>query len=215
MSKDNLGLVAYAKTKLGLPYWYGTFGQIGTEALLQQKAKQYPKHYASSRMAKYRSQIGKQVFDCIGLIKGYVWSDAQGNITYNPHQDWSADMTLARCRERGPIGSIPEMPGVLVFFPGHVGIYIGGGEVIEAKGFAHGVVKTKLKSGSWRSWGKVPWVEYEEGDDVEAIKVLVDGKNLDGFVKDGKSYVEVRAFAEQFKAKVAWNAEEKRVTVVK
>jgi len=216
--KTSTGLVEYAKTKLGLPYWYGTFGQIGTEALLSQKAKQYPQHYGKNRLGKYKSQIGKQVFDCIGLVKAYVWSDADGNnIRYNPNQDWSADMSQARCKEKGPISTIPEIPGVLVFSPGHVGIYIGGGEVIEAKGFAFGVVKTKLKAGTWRSWGKIPWINYVEVDDLgDPIKVIVEGKSLEGFVtKEGKSFVELRAMADEFKAKVAWNQEEKIATVIK
>ena len=41
-AKTNYGLVAYAKAQLGLPYWYGTFGQIGTEALYTSKKKQWP-----------------------------------------------------------------------------------------------------------------------------------------------------------------------------
>ena len=31
--KTAKGLVEYAKAQLGLPYWYGTFGNIGTAAL--------------------------------------------------------------------------------------------------------------------------------------------------------------------------------------
>jgi len=58
------------------------------------------------------------------------------------------------------------------------------------------------------------WSESEE-EAVEKCKILVGGKNLDGFVVDGRSYVEVREFAREFNATVAWNAEEKKVTVTK
>jgi murein L,D-transpeptidase YcbB/YkuD len=44
---------------------------------------------------------------------------------------------------------------------GHVGVYIGGGYVIEAKGFSVGVVKTSLKSRPWKRWGKCPYITYE------------------------------------------------------
>ena len=40
-SKTNTGLVAYAKAQVGTPYWYGTFGQVETEALLKSKIDVY------------------------------------------------------------------------------------------------------------------------------------------------------------------------------
>ncbi|MBE6719187.1 MAG: hypothetical protein E7571_00845 [Ruminococcaceae bacterium] len=48
-----------------------------------------------------------------------------------------------------------------MFLPGHVGVYIGGGYVIEAKGHAYGVVKTAFKGRGWKNWGKCPWITYE------------------------------------------------------
>lgn len=168
-SKTNLGLVEWCKKYLGHPYWYGTFGQVGTETLLQQKAKQYPSHYGHSRMSKYRSQIGRQVFDCVGLIKGYIWDD-NGKIKYNLNQDKSANGMLAACKEKGKINTIPDIPGVLVFMPGHVGVYIGNGEVIEARGFAYGVVKTKLSGRGWKNWGKCPYIDYVKKEKLNPKK---------------------------------------------
>lgn len=162
MSKTNIGLVKYAKVQLGRPYWFGTFGQLATESLYQSKKKQYPNYYTAK---DFQSQYGQKVHDCIGLIKGYLWSDTPTSIPkYNSSQDVSADGMLAKCKEKGSISTIPELPGVLVFSPRHVGIYIGNGYVIEARGHAYGVVKTKLSSRGWKSWGKCPWIEYIEGD---------------------------------------------------
>jgi len=157
--KSNQELVAWAKSKLGLPYCYGTFGQIWTQDLLQTKTKQYPSHYGSARAAEYKRRIGKQVFDCVGLIKGFLWWDGK-SVKYSAAQDVSADGMLGKCREKGEAAGIPELPGVLVFLDGHVGVYIGGGEVIEARGFAYGVVKTRLKDRPWKHWGKCPWIDY-------------------------------------------------------
>lgn len=174
-SKTNLGLVESCKKYLGYPYWYGTFGQIATETLLQQKSKQYPAHYGSSRMAKYRSQIGNQVFDCIGLVKAYLWNE-NGKITYNSNQDKSADTMLSICKEKGPINTMPEMPGILVFMPGHVGVYIGNGEVIEARGFSYGVVKTRLTGRGWKNWGKCPYLQYVDEKSKPEKESVIMGK---------------------------------------
>ena len=160
MTKTNTGLVEYAKVQLGRPYWYGTFGNTSTQKLYETKKKQYPKQYQWSCPA---DQLGKRVHDCVGLIKGYLWSDTPtSSPKYNAEQDVSANGMLQRCKEKGTISTMPELPGVLVFLPGHVGVYIGGGYVIEAKGHAYGVVKTKLAGRGWKSWGKCPWISYAQ-----------------------------------------------------
>ena len=43
---------------------------------------------------------------------------------------------------------------------GHVGVYIGNGDVIEARGTAYGVVKTRLSNRSWTYWYKSLWITY-------------------------------------------------------
>lgn len=160
MSKTNTGLVEYAKAQLGKPYWYGTFGQTATGLLHKSKKKQYPNYYTAT---DFESQYGQRVHDCIGLIKGYLWSDTPtSSPKYRVAQDVSADGMLAKCKEKGNISTIPELPGILVFSPQHVGIYIGNGYVIEARGHAYGVVKTKLSTRGWKDWGKCPWIEYIE-----------------------------------------------------
>ncbi len=181
-SKTNTGLVAYARAQIGSPYWYGTFGNTASESLLTSKKKQYPSHYTSGRMAKYRSQLGKRVHDCVGLIKGYLWSEtATANPKYNAAQDVSANGMLKKCIEKGKIATLPEIPGVLVFMSGHVGIYAGNGNVIESRGFAYGVVETELADRKWTSWGKCPWITYPSAKAIyfpkcdSACKSIVDG----------------------------------------
>lgn len=162
--KTSEGLVNYAKYQLGKPYWYGTFGNRATSGLLADKKEQYPEHYQYQRMEKYRSQIGQRVHDCVGLIKGYLWSESPVSTpAYKASQDVSANTMLKKCRERGGIGTMPEIPGLLVFKTGHVGIYIGEGRVIEARGFNYGVVETELRERGWTYWGKCPWIEYPDG----------------------------------------------------
>lgn len=163
MNKTNTGLVAYAQAQLGKPYWYGTFGNTASQSLLTAKAKQYPAHYGDARMSKYKSEIGQRVHDCVGLIKGYLWSEsATATPKYNSSQDVSANGMLGKCKEWGYIDEMPEIPGLIVWSSGHVGVYIGNGDVIEARGFNYGVVKTRLDQRGWKKWGKCPWITYSE-----------------------------------------------------
>lgn len=159
--KNNRGLLDYARAQLGRPYWYGTFGQKATHYLHQYNKGRFPKMYTAQ---DFPSQYGQKVHDCVGLIKGYFWSkDAQDmapKYKSNGFPDLSADGLLAHCTEKGPVSTIPELPGVAVFLKGHVGIYEGDGWVIEARGHAYGVVRTKLNERPWKNWGKIPELQY-------------------------------------------------------
>ena len=56
---------------------------------------------------------------------------------------------------------MPDTPGLAVWKSGHIGVYIGNGEVIEAMGTKYGVVKTQLEGRGWTHWLEVPGIEYE------------------------------------------------------
>lgn len=161
MSKTNAGLVAYAKAQLGKPYWYGTFGQTASAALLAQKRTQYPGYYTAD---DFESQFGQKVHDCVGLIKGYRWCDTpDSEPAYKSVQDVAVSGLYMSCPESGSIDTMPDIPGVCVFMRdmSHVGVYVGGGYVVEATGHARGVVKTKLAGRGWGLWGKPRWISYE------------------------------------------------------
>ena len=167
--KTNTGLVAYARAQLGRPYWFGTFGQKATQALYTYNKSRLPGYYTA---ADFPKQYGQRVHDCAGLIKGYLWSDgpeAAPNYCSGGVPDISADQMKASCTELGGMSNLPEIPGVLVFAPQHVGVYIGNGEVIEARGHAYGVVQTKVKERSWTSWGKLKYITYEEDNSMEYL----------------------------------------------
>lgn len=203
MEKTAKGLVEYAKAQLGRPYWYGSFGQAGSREFYEQKKRQYPNNYTWA----YDGTTAK-VHDCVGLIKGYLWCNDPEDTApvYNAAQDLSANMMRDACTVKGSMADLPEIPGVLVFKEYHVGVYIGGGEVIEARGHAYGVVKTKLADRPWTSWGYCPYVTYEEpqkqktitvelpvlkrgakGDTVRAMQYLLigNGHDMEGYGADG------------------------------
>ena len=163
MNKTGQGLADYAIAQLGRPYWWGTFGQRATPALLAQKRQQYPEAYGSygSECAKH---YGERVHDCVGLIKGYLWSAGVDSVPmYNSCQDVTAAGLYSACSKTGAIASLPEEAGVCVFMKdlSHVGVYVGGGEVVEAAGHAKGVVKSRLAQRGWAYWGKPRWISYD------------------------------------------------------
>ena len=164
MVKTASGLVEFAKRYVGNPYWYGTFVIPCTQNLLNSKKRQYPTHYTAGRMARYNDDIAKRktCSDCVGLIKGYGWSDANGVVKYatNGVPDQSADGMYAAAKKKGVISTMPDIPGLAVRYPGHIGVYIGKGEVVEARGFNFGIVTTKLAGRNWTHWLEVPWINY-------------------------------------------------------
>ena len=166
-SKNNLDLVQWAiaaqRNRWG--YVWGTFGQVLDTNLYNSKLQQYPEEvgrYADFIQANW---LGGRTADCVGFIKGYSWLDAdtlQINYASNGMPDINADQMYQYAIEKESIDTIPEIPGLAVWHEGHIGIYIGNGQVIEAKGTRHGVVQTQLTDGSWTHWLKIPYINYVE-----------------------------------------------------
>ena len=184
MTKTANGLVEYAIAQLGRPYWFGTFGQAASKALYDRKKRQYPAKYTEP----YNGTTEK-VHDCVGLYKGYLWCDSPDDPTpeYVEEQDISANSLCAACETGGKIDTIPDVPGVLVFYSGHMGVYIGGGEVVEARGRKYGVVKTKLANRPWTSWGYAPDITYETKEPEQTETGNTVSVNLPVLKKGDKS----------------------------
>ncbi len=161
----NLGLVEHVKKALveKWGYVYGTIGQILTEAILQYKMKQYPNNVPQYETFIRENWMGRRTADCVNLIKSYIWWN-NGNVKYNPDIDVSADGMYKAAKKKGDITTIPDIPGLCVWKDGHIGVYIGNGQVIEAHGTKSGVIKTPLKgagSTPWTHWLECPFISYE------------------------------------------------------
>lgn len=149
-------------------YWYGSCGYQCTQSLYNSKRQQYPEHYTSDRTSGYMKDIanGKMCADCVGMIKSFFWKNGNinGKNTYqsNGCPDRSADGLFALCDETGQISTIPDIPGLVVHKPGHIGVYVGGGYTVEMKGFAYDCVRNKVTDGPWTEWGRLPstMIEY-------------------------------------------------------
>ena len=87
--------------------------------------------------------------DCSGLIYsyagGYRVGDAQ---TFN--SDWRYSLG----------SSIPNIHGLGLYKPGHVGVYVGNGMAVDARGSQYGVCYESVWSHGWTQYFKVPGVSY-------------------------------------------------------
>lgn len=223
--KNNIGLVEYAKAQIGNPYWYGTFGQIASKSLYADRKKAYPEYYKAK---DFQPQYGQRVHDCVGLIKGYMWSEtpySPPKYKANGFEDVSANGLFNICKNRSTdMKKMPEVKGLAVFMNGHVGVYIGGGYVIEARGHAYGVVRTRLIERPWTKWAYIEGLEYitEEkkpdasimqppwgsrdlsrgmkGDDVKALqnKLMRNGYKLPKYGADGSFGAETETAVKEF-----------------
>ncbi len=158
-------LVGYVRAALGAPYWYACYGQTASLALLTYKKQQYPGMYTPARVARCATQFGRRVWDCVGLIKGAYWDMFYGG-RYHAAEDLSADGMFARCTQVGPMSDMPETPGIVLHFPGHIAVYEGKGQCIEERGFASGCVRSPVKGRGFTAWGKCHLVDYPTEDNV-------------------------------------------------
>ena len=201
--KTNLSLVGHAMARLGTGYVYGTYGHVLTESLLTGKQKQYPLKILPYLSFIRTTWLGKPVQDCIGLIKGHYWTNDDGKIVYKLDglPDVSANGLHNTAVEKGPIAALPEIKGLIVWKRGHVGVYIGNGEVIEAHGTKSGVIKTRLtktvNETGWTRWFKCPFIDYvaEVKNMPSGTYVVQKGDSLWSIAKsllgDGKRYLDL------------------------
>ena len=179
-TRNNLDLVQWAieAHDAGWGYVWGTYGHVLTRSYYEAKLAQYPEgvgNYADFIQANW---LGKRTADCVGLIKGYCWFDPETqSIGYaiNGMPDIATEQMIEWCDEKGSMDTMPEIPGLLLWMDGHVGIYIGDGYAIEAMGTKYGVVKTQVVDRGWKKWGKLPCIQYiEEVEETKPAEAAVD-----------------------------------------
>ena len=165
-TKNAADLVTYAIHAWGSGWGYvwGTYGNVLTESLLAYKLEQYPDGVGNYEDLIRANWLGGRTTDCVGLIKGYGWlSPETMTIDYGTHgmPDIGANQMYYNAKESGPISTMQDIPGLAVWHEGHIGVYIGNGQVVEAMGTKYGVVKTELAGRGWTHWLKIPYINYD------------------------------------------------------
>lgn len=124
-------------------YIWGTRGQVWTQAKQDKATRDMTVRYG-------QKWVGKRVADCSGLIK-WAYQQHGGDIYHGSNTQYN------ECVETGPLaGKVRIRVGTAVFQNtsgkrGHVGIYNGGGMVIEEHGTQAGIIQSPLNT--WDEWG--------------------------------------------------------------
>ena len=166
--------------------------------LVKWAEEQYKKknRYKSGGIGRYDSD-GTRQFDCCGLFKCFMWHDysTQNSKYYGKTQkDLSCEGLLAEAKEKGDITTIPEIPGVLVYMKGHMGIYVGNGKVIESTAAKYDGKKGRIyktyfkgdgkgcdgKRATWTKWFKSPNLTYE--NEVKPAEPIPEQPKKDNFL---------------------------------
>lgn len=170
--KTGEGLARFAEqcAEVLTPYIYATYGAILTERKLAEVRRLYPERMSEKRYQYARKHyVGKQTNDCYGMIKRYKWTDGDAEnpaITdppkYDPNTDVNANTAYQKATVKGKISTIPEVRGLIVWKPGHVGVYLGNGRVAEARGFDFGTVISKLSDRPFTHWFQEVGISYDQ-----------------------------------------------------
>lgn len=142
-------LIIWVKSKVGTPYVYGAKGEIFNLTLLNSLAASYPSTFTTSYIAKAKKFIGRRCTDCSGLIS---WKTGilRGSSNYK-----------SSATECVPISQLSEKHiGWGLWRSGHIGVYIGNGQVVEARGIDYGTVISKVADRNFTHVIKLRDIDY-------------------------------------------------------
>lgn len=163
-------MATFCKSKIGTPYVYGAKGARGplTQSWLNMLIKMYPKQFTASYQKKIKDKklVGKTCTDCSGLVSWYTGKEIGSSQLYS------------QASKRIPISNWKDFPiGTVVWKSGHVGVYLGDGQVVEAKGINYGTVQTPIESVKWKYGLLFSWIQYDESTSVNNAPSTSKGTN--------------------------------------
>ena len=165
-------------------YIYGTAGDLWTESKQKQKVNYMISKYGTSWQKNseakednyYRAAligdkwIGHHVADCSGLFR-WAFNEYKIYIAHGSNTIWKS-----YCTGKGNLSGGRRTdgkalhPGTAVFTDRngdktHIGLFIGGGKVIEASGTDAGVCMSNVSATKWKCWGELKNISYEDAAD--------------------------------------------------
>ena len=169
-------IVSFVRSKVGCGYVWGARGETCSLSFRQALAKRAPAQ-AGAILGTSGKWDGLQVFDCASLIreafKAAGIQKASGATTI--WRTWAFS-------EKGTIATLPaNEPGIALFRAdssgakdkmGHIGLAIGGGLTVDARGSANGVLLGKLSDVKWTHWARFADVNYSAAP--PALPALLD-----------------------------------------
>lgn len=173
-------------------YVLGGIGQKISKNFIDEVTSRYGSvgSYNKAREKMYLKKLGQKVyaFDCVGMIKAILWDWSPSKYKYaiNGVPDIASHTMMRKCLNLSTDFTKVEV-GEVLGMPGHIGVYIGNGKVVEATPmWKNGVQITTLSQRKWVEHGKLPYIEYiKEAQTVsewakEAQKFVVDASISDG-----------------------------------
>lgn len=166
-------------------YVMGCFGAPLTGGNVSRYCTNHSYNKQAERTAMIKAAANKNPpvygFDCVCLIKGVLWgwcgaaSKTYGGASYASGgvPDIGADTMITKCSGLSTDFS-RIVPGEAVWLKGHIGVYIGGGKVIECSpAFKNCVQVTAclnigaisgLNGRRWTKHGKLPYITYDTAE---------------------------------------------------
>ena len=179
-------LVTYVRGKVGCGYVWGASGETCSLSLRQALAKRAPAQ-AKNILGTCAKWDGLQVFDCATLIRE-AFEAAGIKRSSGATTIWTKWPFV----EKGTIDTLPVgEPGIALFVSqgkdkmAHIGMTIGDGLAVDARGSAHGVLLGPVSSHKWTHWGRFADVNYQAAQ--PALPAMLPG------VVNSKGALNVRA----------------------
>lgn len=147
-------------------YIYGIKHVTWSEARQKNYNKAYEDNSNCANSIKYGPKwYGHIVTDCSGLFAWWI-QQLGGAIAHGSNSIFDR-----YCSAKGQLKNVKKSsgeelkPGTAVFVDkkgnkSHIGLYVGNGMVIEARGAQYGVQKRKISAGNWSYWGELKMIEY-------------------------------------------------------
>lgn len=161
---------------LGAAITSGSLTQVSAAAektgtgLADHVMKAYNEGWKYSYGAYGQKSGGTRITDCSGLIKSYLWwtDDSSNPKAGSISVGGGASAMLNSSKEKGTIdysdySSLPRTHGLILYQPGHVGVYVGNNMAVDNRDYGYDIKYEKVFGRSrnkWTTWFKLPQITY-------------------------------------------------------